>query len=191
MARMGESTPRKPRPPLGKAKLDELAIAYVGRFATSRAKLSAYLARKVRERGWDGDAPPDFAAIAERLAALGYIDDAGFALAKAQGLAARGYGKRRVAERLRGAGINDADGAAALDHSDREALASALRFAQRRRIGPWASTASGDPREREKAIAAMVRAGHSFSLARAIVRIAPGATVDHDALAAEARLVDY
>ena len=36
--------------PLDAARLDELALAYVARFATSRAKLLRYLARKVRDR---------------------------------------------------------------------------------------------------------------------------------------------
>ena len=39
---------RKPRPPLNSEKLNELALAYVGRFATTRAKLRSYLKRKVR-----------------------------------------------------------------------------------------------------------------------------------------------
>ena len=41
-------------PPLDEAGLNELALAYVARYATSRAKLLAYLARKLRERGWGG-----------------------------------------------------------------------------------------------------------------------------------------
>jgi regulatory protein len=37
---MAARQPRKPRP-RSAAKLDELALAYVGRFATSRAKLAS------------------------------------------------------------------------------------------------------------------------------------------------------
>jgi hypothetical protein len=58
---------------------------------------------------------------------------------------------------------------------------AALRFAERRRIGPF-SAAAGDPRMREKAIAAMVRAGHSFALSRTIAGLAPGAAVDLEEL---------
>jgi regulatory protein len=182
--------PRRLPPPLEQAKLEELALGYVGRFATSRAKLRTYLARKLRERGWNGNGEPDLHAIAERLTRLGYIDDAAFALSKAQGLTARGYGKRRVVERLRGAGIEEADGAAARDHSEREALASALRYAERRRIGPFAREATSDPRERDKAVAALIRAGHAFALARAIVAMPPGSAFDTDDLASHARLAD-
>ena len=62
-----------------------------------------------------------------------------------------------------------------------EAVAAALRFAERRRLGPVRSGAAPDPREREKALAAMVRAGHGFALARAILELAPGAEIDPDA----------
>ena len=81
---------------LDAAKLDELAISYVGRFATSKAKLTSYLARKLRERGWDGVGKPPIDELAERLSQLGYVDDSAFALAKARSLTSRGYGRDRV-----------------------------------------------------------------------------------------------
>jgi regulatory protein len=56
-------------------------------------------------------------------------------------------------------------------------LDAALRFAERRRIGPFGSCGS-DPKAREKAIGAMVRAGHSFALAKAIVDWPPGRDID-------------
>ena len=180
--------PRKARPPLTQARLEELALTYVGRFATTRSKLSDYLARKLRERGWEGPSEPDPRAIAERLAARGYIDDAGYALSKAQALSARGYGKRRLVEKLRVSGVDEEDSAAAREHSDRESLAAALRFAQRRRIGPFADADPADARTRDKALGAMIRAGHAFALARAIVRLEPGKPVDMDALAESAGL---
>ena len=171
---------RAPRP-LDEPALQELAIAYVGRFATTRAKLRGYLERKIRERGWNGQNEADPAGIAERMAQQGFIDDAAYAEAKARSLTSRGYGQRRVAEALRGAGISEPDGEIARNLSQAEAVAAALRFAQRRRIGPFATVAGG-PAEREKAIGAMVRAGHGFDLAKAIARLSPGAAVDADAL---------
>ena len=169
---------RAPRP-LDEAALQELALHYVGRFATSRAKLRSYLARKVRERGWDGRREPDFEGIAQRLADARYIDDSAYALAKSQALTGRGYGRRRVDEKLRLAGIGEEDGRAARDLAEQESVAAALRFAERRKIGPFGQQ-SRDSKQREKAIAAMVRAGHSPALARAIASLAPGASLDFD-----------
>ncbi len=67
---MAAQSRRKPRPPLDKSALDELALRYVGRFATTRAKLISYLGRKLRERGWAGSREADVAAVADRLAEL-------------------------------------------------------------------------------------------------------------------------
>ena len=170
--------PSRPRPPLDAPKLDELALRYVERFATTRAKLRYYLARKVRERGWNGQAEPDFAGIAEKFARHGYVDDAAYALAKSQALTGRGFGKRRLIDKLRAAGVEEGDGEGARGHADEEAVNSALRFAQRRRIGPFAAQAPRDPKDREKLLAAMIRAGHSFALAKEIVDLPPGADVN-------------
>lgn len=173
MAVNGRST-RRPRPPLNAAALEELALAYVGRFATSRAKLGQYLARKVKERGWDGHPPPDFAGLAERFTALGYIDDRAFAAAKARSLSARGYGARRLRQALAIAGIDEEDRVDAEQHFDEEGAEAALRYARRKRIGPFANVEL-DRLSREKALAAMIRAGHGFALSRRIVEAEPGA----------------
>jgi regulatory protein len=179
---MAPSRSLRARPPLDSRRLEELALRYVGRYATSRAKLVSYLSRKVRERGWDGDREPDFEALADRFSELGYVDDAAYALAKSQSLTSRGYGRRRLEERLRLAGIGETEGAAARDHANANAVDAALHYAERRRIGPFASF-DGDPKRREKAIAAMVRAGHSFALARAIVDWPSERAVDRDEIA--------
>ncbi|HVM37966.1 MAG TPA: RecX family transcriptional regulator [Sphingomicrobium sp.] len=172
---------RTQRPPLDAGRLHELALGYVGRFATTRAKLRAYLGRKLRERGWEGPDPPDLDALAESCVRLGYVDDRTFALARSRSLSARGFGPRRVQDSLRAAGIKEADGDAALSHAAGQAVDAALRFAERRRLGPFASAPAQGP-ARERALAALVRAGHAFALARAIVDLAPGSVPDRGAL---------
>jgi regulatory protein len=169
---------RRARKPLDGQALERLALRYVERFATTRAKLRAYLARKVRECGWDDPRDADFEGMAERFAKLGYVNDSAYALAKSQALTGRGFGKRRLLATLRAAGVEEADSEPARGHADSEAVHAALRFAQRRRIGPFASTPYRDPKEREKALAAMVRAGHPFALAREIVGLPPGCAID-------------
>jgi regulatory protein len=178
---MRSSSKRKPRPPLNAKKLNELALAYVGRFATTRAKLRSYLVRKMRERGWDGGPAVDLEALAERFAEQGYVDDAAYALSKSRSLTVRGYGVRRVDQSLRLAGVEEPDAAPARDLAYSDAVESALRFAERRHLGPFASEAA-DRKMRERALGAMIRAGHSFSLARAIVDLPPGAEIDIEEL---------
>jgi regulatory protein len=185
---MKPSTGRTPLQPLDESRLNELALRYVSRFATTRARLRSYLARKLRDRGWEGEQEPDVAGIAERFAAQGYVSDSSYALAKAQSLIGRGYGKARVLATLRAAGIEEQHGAAARDHAEAEAVNAALRFAKKRRIGPFAAFPPKNPQERQKALAAMVRAGHSFGLAKAVLALLPGADVDLDELMARNRL---
>ncbi|WP_183985594.1 RecX family transcriptional regulator [Sphingomonas jinjuensis] len=145
-----------------------MALRYVERFATTRGKLADYLRRKVRERGWAGEQPADPVALAERMAALGYVDDRAYAEMKAAALTRRGLGTRRVAVALKVARI-DADAAAeATDAVAGEARRAAIVFARRRRLGPFGAPPA-DRAARERQVAAMLRAGHSMTLARMIV----------------------
>lgn len=178
---MRQKGPRRPRPPLDEEKLNELALAYVARFATSRARLASYLARKLRERGWAGAGEPPVATLVAKAAAAGFVDDAAFALSKARSLTGRGYGARRVDQALHAAGIEQSDGEAARGHAQDDAVEAALLFARRRRIGPFAAERA-DPAAREKALAAMIRAGHGFRLAKSILALPPGAEFDRQAL---------
>ena len=82
---------RQPKP-LDAARLEELALAYAARFATSAAKLEAYLRRKLRERGWEGEAGPPVPELVARFVAAGYIDDAAYARNKSASLLRRGEG---------------------------------------------------------------------------------------------------
>ena len=183
---MRDAPTRKPRPPLDQARLDELALAYVGRFATTRAKLRSYLQRKLRERGWDGAAAADVDGMAERFAELGYVDDEAYALSKSRALTGRGYGLRRVEQSLRAAGVGEADAAPARRHAAQDRVEAALRFAERRRLGPFAAEPA-DRDGRERAIATMIRAGHPFGLARVILALPHGEPVDRVALTEEFR----
>jgi len=167
-ARRGQ--PRQLRP-LDAARLDELALTYVARFATSAAKLERYLKRKLRERGWEGEREPDLAALVGRYVELGYVDDAAFARAKSGGLLRRGYGQRRVSEALREAGIDEAirEDVRPGEGAQRRA---ALALARKRGFGPFGRQ-SLDRERRQKQIAAMLRAGHPLDSAREMVD-APG-----------------
>ncbi len=171
------SRPQRPRPPLQPSDIERLALRYVERFATTRTRLSDYLKRKIRERGWAGDDPPDTEALAGRMAELGYVDDRAFAEARAGAMGRRGLGARRIGQALRHAGIEREDAEAIAPAIEADAEASAVAFARRRRIGPFSHEIADRPL-REKQLAAMLRAGHALDLARKIVRMAPGESVE-------------
>jgi regulatory protein len=170
---------RKERPPLDGETLEQAALFYAGRYATTRAKLRFYLLRKLRERGWAGEGEPPVEALVERLASLGYVDDRAFAASRGASLSRRGFGVRRVGEALRAAGIEEEDACEAREAAEAVAWDSALRFAERRRIGPFAPWEM-DREGKAKAFAAMARAGHSSSLIRRILDARPGCVPDAD-----------
>jgi len=176
MSRANPEERRRSAPPLDTGALERLALRYVERFATTRGRLAAYLTRKIRERGWQGDAA-DVVALAERLADLGYIDDRAFGEARAGAMLRRGLGRRRVAGALRAAGIGAEDAAAIAPTVEAGAFDAALAFARRRRIGPF-GIETPDRAAREKQIAAMIRAGHDVDLARKIAKMAPGDSLE-------------
>lgn len=165
------SEPRTAPPPLDQAGLERLALHYVGRYATTRMRLVGYLRRKLRERGADGVVDAD--AVAARMAALGYVDDAAFAAGRAASLGRRGYGARRISQALNAAGIDSEVQEGIAPAIEEDARAAVLRFARRRRLGPFAAQRAEGP-DRAKAIGALARAGHPLDLVRAIVDAGPG-----------------
>jgi regulatory protein len=171
----------KAKPPLERGGFERLALHYVGRYATTRAKLRSYLVRKLRERGWSGEGEPPLDDLIARFAELGYVDDQAFASSRSAALQRRGYGERRIDEALKGAGISDEDGAGARRAAKDGSWEAALRFAQRRRIGPFATDVLDRP-SRERAFAAMLRAGHRIDHARRVLDAAPGEIPNPDNL---------
>jgi regulatory protein len=174
---------KRVKPPLDEAALRDLALSYAARFASTGARLEAYLARKLRERGVAEDAdgrtvPVDIPALVARLVELGYVDDAAYARMRARDLGARGYGARRVEQALWAAGVGEGIRA---DTAPGEAARrrAAVLMAQKRRIGPFGSERDegADPlaarKTNEKAVAAMLRAGHDYEHVRFILA-APG-----------------
>ena len=173
---MTRTDPKKPRPALDEEALERLALFYAGRYATTRAKLRTYLLRKIGERGWRGAETGGDAAIErliERFAELGYVDDRAFASARSASLMRRGYGERRIGDALRAAGIDAEDAEPAREEARSGAWAAALRFAERKGLGPFA-TEQADRERRQKAMAAMLRAGHHIDHVRRIINACPG-----------------
>ncbi|MDB5696765.1 MAG: RecX family transcriptional regulator [Sphingomonas bacterium] len=168
--------PRSQLPPLDTVALERLALRYVERFATTRGKLSDYLRRKIRERGWEGT-PADPTALAERMAALGYVDDLAWAQGKAAALNRRGLGARRVSGALMQARVEEADREAVAPDVAARAVEAALAFARRKRLGPWARETldrSSDRVAYDKQLGAMLRAGHPLDLSRRVLALPPG-----------------
>lgn len=166
---------REPRvlKPIDAAQLQDMAVGYAAKYATTAAKLRRYLQRKLGERGWAGAELPDVEGLVTRICGLGYVDDRAYAAAKVRDLTARGFGTRRVKGALAAAGVGRDDVQAAVDageNAEELAFATALAFAKRRRFGPFARDGgSDDPVKLRREMAAMARAGHDFAVAKRVL----------------------
>src|SRR3546814_17083705 len=108
MAQSRRVTPnshKRPRPPLDEEALERIALFYVGRYASTRAKLRTYLVRKVRERGWHDGGEPPADSLVERISSLGYVDDPAFPASRTASLSRRDSGQPRVHQDLHRPGI--------------------------------------------------------------------------------------
>lgn len=181
----GGSRRARSKTPLDATSLRDLALSYAARYATTAAKLEAYLARKIRERGIaENDegrtVELDVAGLVARLTDLGYVDDEAYARSRARDLSARGYGARRIDQALYVAGV-DQPIREQFAPGEGEAREAAALLAKKRRFGPYARFHDGmdavpDPqnpedlrKKREKQVAAMLRAGHQFDHVRFIM----------------------
>ena len=181
--------PRGRRPPLdaeqlrgARAALRRANLRRPGRSCAPISRASSASAAGTGARD------PTWRRSPSRFAELGYIDDAAYALAKSRALSARGYGKRRLdrqAARRRGRASGRTGRARRMPTRKR----STRRCASPSGGGSARSrAAAADPQRREKAIAAMVRAGHGFALAEAIIGLPPGSEIDLDELRERSRL---
>jgi regulatory protein len=176
--RPGGRREKRAKPPLTEVKLRDLALHYAARFASTGARLEGYLLRKIRERGLAEDADGrtveiDVPALVARLVELGYVDDDAYARMRARDLGARGYGARRVEETLRHAGVGEGIRQAHAP-GEAEGRRAAALMAKKKRLGPFgAPPEARDPllarKAHEKAVAAMLRAGHQYEHVKAVL----------------------
>lgn len=187
--------PRKIPPPLSEDRLRAAAVRYLARFAASRAQVLQVLERKIKrdlarrgeEAGDEGAASQQWLRAAQKivadLARQGFLDDRRFAEGRARSLLAAGRSLSRVRNDLRQRGVaadtikavlDDVKNAAG-DEAGEDALdrAAAIRFARRRRLGPFAQNQPSDKEARQaahrKALAAFARAGFSYDIARDVL----------------------
>ncbi|WP_237153550.1 regulatory protein RecX [Oryzibacter oryziterrae] len=177
-----EALPAKPTDPARlREKLRRSGFAYLQRYAASQAHFRDVLGRKFRrwlEAGYIVAEPAaleaEVAAVVAEFQGLGLLDDKAFAEARVASGRRKGASRLRIAMTLRRKGVDAETAEVALagdEGSDEEA---ALRFAHRRRIGPWRRDRGGDAATlRNREIAAMMRQGFGYGLARTIIDMAP------------------
>lgn len=158
------------------------ALDYLGRYASSRYKLAQVLQRFAARKLADYDPRDIGAAIQHTLdqcTQFGYIDDRQFAVAKVRSQRRLGRSEAAIRQKLRQHALDDAIIGQALAEVDEESvdgdLKAAIRFAQRRRLGPFSNRASGSRQHldiqqlRQRELGAMARAGFSVTISLKII----------------------
>jgi regulatory protein len=179
MAESRKARVRKPPRPLTAASLENAAVYYLSRFASSSGNLRRVLMRKVARAARDGEEGQAEAgaqmvdALITRYLDKGLLNDRAYAAQAASSLARRGASRYSIAGKLGQKGVDNELVAQTIAGLDEEGgaseLAAACALARRRRLGPYRTP---DKRAdfREKDLASMARAGFGLNLARRVLR---------------------
>lgn len=169
---------RKPPRRVTAQYLENAALHYLQRFASSSASLRRVLMRKVeRSAQAHGTDPAEGARWVEDLIARylrsGLLNDTAYAEMRAASLHRRGASTRAIREKLSAKGIGRDEADRALESLDEEVegdlnLTAALALARRRRLGPY-RLPEKRAEFRDKDLAALGRAGFAYDIARRVV----------------------
>ncbi len=176
-----KSKPDKPRRKIPRkvtpTSLENIALYYLERFATSSENLRQILSRRVlrsaKHHKTDIEACDQLIdELILRYVDSGLLDDAAYARTQAASLNRRGKSIRAIRIRLRQKGVRSniiEETLEVLAHEIGEPdLAAAIAYARKRRLGPYRGS-SNKPENKDKELAALARNGFSYSLARRIV----------------------
>lgn len=171
------SSARIPKP-VTPASLENAALAYLERFASSTENLRRVLMRRVdRSAQLHGTDREDGAAWVDALIARyqksGLLNDAGYAEMRTGSLFRRGVSTRVIRETLAAKGVSRETTAVALerlaaDESGPLDRRAAITLAKRRRLGPF-RLAEDRTTRRDKDLATLGRAGFDYETARFVV----------------------
>ena len=170
--------PRKP----AQLRMINKAVDYLGRYASSRHKLAQILQRFATRKLTDYE-PDDIAAAIQQTIdhciKLGYLDDQQFAVTVARNQRRLGRSQAVIRQRLRQHALDDDMIAQALAEADENRangdLQAAIRFAQRRRLGPFAQRRNAHHQRldthqwKQRDLGAMARAGFSMAISRLVL----------------------
>jgi regulatory protein len=179
MAEARKARAREPRRPLTAAALENAAVHYLSRFASSSGNLRRVLMRKVARAARDGEEGQAEAGarmvdtLIARYLEKGLLNDPAYAAQAASSLARRGASRFSIAGKLAQKGVDRelvTETIAALDEdSGASELAAACALVRRRRLGPYRTS---DKRAdfHAKDLASLARAGFRLDLARRVLR---------------------
>jgi len=160
-------------------RLTNKAVHYLGRYASTTARLKEVLGRFARRKLADAEPLQLNEAIDQVVRDCvrnGYVSDQLYAGQKSLSLRRQGRSRRHIEKTLAAKGLDRATITAALAEEDADGgeWQAALTHARRRRLGPFAPQKDGqdDPAKiRARHLASFARAGFSLTLAQQILAL--------------------
>ena len=159
------------------ASLENAALYYLGRFATSSGNLRQVLERRIMRAAKHHDTDIEACKqlvgdLIQRYLESGILNDGIYAQAQAASMNKRGKSLRAIRARLRQKAVSsdliDDAFAVLASEVDQPDLAAAIDYARKRRLGPYRRN-TGKPENPKKVLAALARSGFSYSLALRIL----------------------
>ncbi|MCP4039536.1 MAG: RecX family transcriptional regulator [bacterium] len=153
--------------------IERWATRHLERYPSSSENLRRVLARRIDriERECDDRVPEATSWIEDaitRMTELGYLDDHRYARQVAEQMRGRGASALRIRHRLSEKGVPWEIGHAVLAGDDDE-FEAAVRYARRRRLGPFRIDAEARADRRERDLAALGRSGFSYDVASRVI----------------------
>ena len=167
---------KKPPKPVTVQRLENSALFYLQRFATSRANLKRVLLRKLSRAE---EMPPETATklkahieiMLDRFEASGLLNDRVYAEGRITALRRRGASTRGIGLKLSAKGVAKdvlQEKLPRSEETDSDNEAAAWVLARRRRLGPYRD-AEARADHRQKDLAIFGRAGFSYDVAKRVV----------------------
>lgn len=162
--------PRK----ITKQRLKNIALYYLQRFESSAANLKSVLMRRVNDYAYH---VPEFNKqeavewineIVEQFEGYGYINDERYAEMKVKDYIAAGKSARYIKGKLQLKGIKENSIDAILEEQEYDPYELAMKFAKKKRIGPFRLSEEDRQENRSKDLMKIVQAGFSYDIAQRI-----------------------
>ena len=189
MDKKTEQTHKKKRTPrkISARYLENAALYYLQRYATSVDNLRQVLTRKVNRSCTHHDVPPDefyplIEALLERYTASGLLNDKTYAEGRVGSLRRQGRSKQGILAKLRAKGLERGDIEEALERIDAETredqgmeaeFAAALKLARKKKIGTFNLKPETDAllrrKEQQRELALLARNGFSYDIAKRVL----------------------
>ena len=148
-------------------RLKNIALYYLKRFDSSVENLRQVLLRRVYDYAYHypewskEEALHWIEEILEDFQRYGYLDDERYAEIKIKNYVAAGKSARYIAGKLKQKGVVESMVQDLLEEQSYDAFATAMHFAQKKKIGPFRNSESREA-FRQKDMAALLRAGFDY-----------------------------